>query len=259
MSDTVLLCLDCGNTRLKWGTYDPARQAWLAQGALVLTDIGRLPADVRASTAYVPPASIVGCIVANHEARAAIERGADALGAQLRWNESQATQCGVTNGYDEPAQLGADRWAALVGAHHLQPKSPCLVVTAGTATTIDRLDADGHFRGGLILPGVDLMRTALAHHTARLPLAEGDFQALPSNTKSAIASGCLLATCGAIERMFRPIAAEPGAICLLSGGAAGRFADLLDIPVRHVENLVLEGLAQIATAELNNSNNSAHN
>lgn len=250
MSDTVLLCLDCGNTRLKWGTYAARQQSWLAQGALSLVDIGRLPAEVRASAGYVQPTAIVGCIVANHEIRAGIERSVDVLKAPLRWNESQTAQCGVNNDYDDPAQLGADRWAALVGAHHLQPAAPCLVVTSGTATTIDRLDADGHFRGGLILPGVDLMRTALAQHTARLPLAEGEFQDLPRNTRSAIATGSLQATCGAIERMYRTIAAEPGAVCLLSGGAAGRFADLLDIPVCHVENLVLEGLAQIATAEL---------
>ncbi|MBV2235420.1 MAG: type III pantothenate kinase [Sterolibacterium sp.] len=250
MSDSLWLCLDCGNTRLKWGTYDPARQCWLAQGALLLTEIGRLPAEVRASPGYSTPLGVVGCIVANHEARAAIELGADALGAPLRWNESQAAQCGVTNGYDEPGQLGADRWAALIGARHLQPQAPCLVVTAGTATTIDRLDADGCFQGGLILPGVDLMRTALAHHTARLPLAKGDFQTLPRNTRAAIASGCLQATSGAIERMFRPIADEPAAICLLSGGAAGHFVNLLDIPLRHVENLVLEGLARVAVADL---------
>lgn len=94
------------------------------------------------------------------------------------------------------------------------------------------------------------MRTALAHHTARLPLAKGDFQALPRNTRAAIASGCLQATSGAIERMFRPIADDPAAICLLSGGAAGHFANLLDIPLRHVENLVLEGLARVAMANL---------
>jgi type III pantothenate kinase len=46
--------------------------------------------------------------------------------------------------------------------------------------------------------------------------------------------------------MFRPLAVTPGSVCLLSGGAADHFAGLLDIPVRRVENLVLEGLARIA-------------
>lgn len=243
------LCLDCGNTRLKWGIYDPEAACWLVQGALRLRDIGRLPAEVRARIPAYTPSRIIGCIVAGHEARASIEVGAAALGAPVLWNGSQATQCGVQNGYDDPAQLGPDRWAALIGARHLHPGAPCLVVTAGTATTMDHLDGHGVFQGGLILPGVNLMRTALAHHTARLPLTEGDFQALPRDTRTAIASGCLQATAGAIERMFRPLATAPDAICLLSGGAADRFAGLLDIPVRRVENLVLEGLVQIACTE----------
>lgn len=243
------LCLDCGNTRLKWGSYDPEQHRWLAQGALLLSDIGRLPAEVRAQPGFRQPSRIIACMVAGHEARAAIEIGASALGAPLRWNISQAAQAGVSNAYDDPGQLGADRWAALIGARHVHPQGACLVVTAGTATTIDHLDADGTFRGGLILPGVDLMRTALAHHTARLPLAAGDFQLLPRDTRSAIASGCLQATAGAVERMFRPLAACPDSLCLLSGGAAESFAGLLDIPVRRVENLVLEGLARIACAE----------
>lgn len=245
METPMLLCLDCGNTRLKWGAWEPGQGRWLAQGALALADIARLPEEIRG----LPRAGrILGCIVAGNEARAAIETAATTIGAPLAWNASRVAQCGVTNGYEEPAQLGADRWAALIGARHLHSHGPCLVVTAGTATTVDRLDADGTFRGGLILPGVDLMRTALAHHTARLPLAEGDFQPLPCNTRAAIASGCLQATAGAIERMYRPLAGEADAVCLLSGGAADRFAALLDIPLRRVENLVLEGLARIAVA-----------
>ncbi len=248
MDTPMLLCLDCGNTRLKWGAWAPAQGRWLAQGALALADIARLPEEIRGLPNCTPPECILGCIVAGNEARAAIETAAAAIGAPLIWNTSRTAQCGVVNGYEDPGQLGADRWAALIGARHLHPHGPCLVVTAGTATTVDRLDADGIFRGGLILPGVDLMRTALAHHTAHLPLAAGDFQELPRNTRAAIASGCLQATAGAIERMYRPLVSEADAVCLLSGGAADRFAALLDIPLRRVENLVLEGLARIAVA-----------
>ncbi len=249
----MLLCLDCGNTRLKWGAWDPAHSRWLAQGALALSEIPHLPDELRALTDRTPQtriARIIGCIVASSDARDAIEAAATVIGAPLIWNTSRPSQCGIVNSYEEPAQLGADRWAALIGARHLHPQGPCLVVTAGTATTVDHLDADGTFRGGLILPGIDLMLTALAHHTARLPLADGDFQELPRNTRAAIASGCLQATAGAIERMYRPLITNPSAICLISGGAAERFATLLDIPVRRVENLVLEGLARIAVTEI---------
>ena len=96
--------------------------------------------------------------------------------------------------------------------------------------------------------GIDLMRAALARNTARLPLAAGDFATQPRNTRTAIASGCLQATVGAVERMYVPLAAEPDALCLLSGGAADSFAALLDIPLRRIDNLVLEGLARIASS-----------
>jgi len=244
----MLLCIDCGNTRLKWGMYgnlpgsNSSGRQWLAQGALVLAEVGRLPEEIQA---LPRPTRIIACNVAGATTRAGIDACAAVIGSPLVWNESHAEQCGVHNGYEDPAQLGADRWAALIGAHHAHAGA-CLVVNAGTATTADVLDAAGIFQGGIILPGVDLMRTALAHNTARLPLAAGDFQPLPRNTRSAIASGCLQATAGAVGRMFAPLAAQEDAICLLSGGAADSFAALLDIPLRRIDNLVLEGLARIA-------------
>jgi len=160
--------------------------------------------------------------------------------AEPLWVTAQASQCGVTNGYADSSQLGADRWAALIGAWHLY-RGACLVVTTGTATTVDMLSASGLFRGGLILPGVELMKKALAEHTAGLPYAGGHYAEEPRNTADAIESGCVHAQAGAIERMFAKLGA--GAVCFLSGGAAPKVAGRLNIPLRVVENLTLEGLA----------------
>lgn len=239
-----LLCLDCGNSRLKWGLWS-TQAGWLRQAALPLADLDSLADSLHQLLPDQKPGAALGCIVAGATRRARLEEMLHALGLPLRWNESCPAQCGVFNGYDTPERLGADRWAALIAARHWHPDSPCLVVNAGTATTIDHLDATGHFRGGIILPGIDLMRHALAQQTAQLPLASSDFQLLPRNTHTAIVSGCLQATAGAIERMFRPLAATPGACCLMSGGAADALVPLLDIPLRRVENLVLEGLVRI--------------
>ncbi len=111
----------------------------------------------------------------------------------------------MRNLYENPERLGADRWAALIGARALHPHA-CVVVTAGTATTVDLLSAAGDFLGGLILPGVELMQQALARGTAQLPLADGRFALQPRRTVDAIRSGCLQAQAGAVERMFRQIA-----------------------------------------------------
>lgn len=233
-----ILCLDAGNSRLKCGLFDGKR--WRMQGALDYDAFDDLVAELSAA-----PARIVACNVAGDAVRQRIEALAARLGCPLDWLTSSASACGVRNAYDNPAQLGADRWAALIGARGLH-RGPVLVVMAGTATTIDVLDASGCFRGGFILPGFDLMRSALARNTAQLPLAEAEPSEFPRSTDEAIVSGCLAAQAGAVDRMFRRIAAEPHACCLLSGGGAQRLASVLDLPLKRVDNLTLEGLRRAA-------------
>src|SRR5258707_3910955 len=81
------------------------------------------------------------------------------------WVKAKRRECGVTNGYGRPDQLGADRWAALIGAWSIL-RGPCLVVSAGTATTVDILRGDGGFVGGGILPGLDLMKSSPGRNPA---------------------------------------------------------------------------------------------
>ncbi len=230
----MILCLDAGNTRLKYGLFDGS--SWNLQGVLdypAFDDlIPRLPAK---------PARIVACNVAGEIVRLRIETLAEESGIALIWLTSSAAACGVSNGYDNPQQLGADRWAALIGARALHA-GPCLVVMAGTATTIDALDDNGLFCGGLILPGLSLMRAALARNTADLPHAAGQFKARPTNTDDAIVSGALHATLGAIERLRDTL--DQDVLCLLSGGAAAELAAHFGGPYRLIDNLVLEGLAR---------------
>ncbi|QID18863.1 type III pantothenate kinase [Nitrogeniibacter mangrovi] len=230
------LLLDAGNSRLKWGLID--HDAWVAQGAFSHDE----PWDLGA---VLPPVggldAAFGVNVAGEGVAARVTEALRSWTVPLRWWTPEAACCGVRNGYDDPAQLGADRWAALVGAWHLQ-QGAALVVTAGTATTIDVLMGDGRFAGGLIVPGVELMKRALAGNTAQLPLVEGSMARLPTRTADAIHMGCLHAQAGAIERMFRYLSGESGAVCLINGGAAPMVMPLLGIPCRLVDNLVLEGV-----------------
>lgn len=233
------LLLDVGNTRLKWGLHDGA--SWQGQGAVLLSALDGF-ADVLAGLGQVHRvlgANVAGTMVGGR------------LGAMLAsrqlipvWIQPQAEGFGVLNRYTEPARLGADRWAALVGARALHGGA-ALVVTSGTATTADVLDAVGVFQGGVILPGLDLMRLSLARDTAQLPYSDGRFVAAPRRTADAIVSGCLQAQLGAIERMFRLVGSQPNAVCLLNGGAAATLAPHLECPLRVVDNLVLEGLARM--------------
>lgn len=237
----MILLIDAGNSRIKWRVVDAASAlVTVAEGALA-HDAAETLADVR--TRHPGLQRAFGCNVAG---AALATRIADACaGLRLNWLTSTASCAGVRNLYQHPAQLGADRWAAVIGARALHPHA-CVVVMAGTATTIDLLSGAGDFLGGLILPGVALMQHALARGTAQLPLAEGRFALQPRCTVDAIHSGCMQAQAGAIERMFGQIADQPNALCLLGGGAADSFADLLEIPVRRVDNLVLNGLGAVA-------------
>ena len=111
---------------------------------------------------------------------------------------------------------------------------------AGTATTIDRLEATGLFPGGMILPGSRLMKQSLHRATADLPLAQGRHSEAPRSTADAIETGCLEAQVGAIERAYARL--PQGARCFVTGGAASEIVPLLDFPVEEVEHLVLEGI-----------------
>jgi type III pantothenate kinase len=235
----MILCLDAGNSRLKFGLFDG--DGWLLKDALDYAAFdelfGRLPAQ---------PTRIVACNVAGEAVRLRIEALAASRALPLLWLGSSAAACGVSNAYDKPQQLGADRWAALIATRAMYPE-PAVVVMAGTATTIDALDGSGLFRGGLILPGLSLMRTALAGNTADLPHASGQFRSLPTNTDDAIVSGAIHATLGAIGRMRAALGSDP--LCLLSGGAADQLVHQMDYPHRRVDHLVLEGLARYSQAD----------
>lgn len=232
----MILCFDGGNSRLKWGLADAS--GWLEQGALEWQELVSLPARL---AAWGRPERALLASVAGPEAEAALQ--ALLPGLDLEPVRSTGAAAGVRNSYLQPGSLGVDRWCALIGARSLESR-PCLVVSAGTATTIDSLDGEGVFLGGLILPGLDMMQAALARGTARLPLAAGRHQAYPRETGDAIRSGCLEAQAGAVERAYQRL---PGAACcFLAGGAGPALAPLLSLPLRSEPYLVLEGVRQLA-------------
>ncbi len=114
--------------------------------------------------------------------------------------------------------------------------------------TVDALSADGVFLGGVIVPGLDLMRASLDAGTAQLRLAQGAFYYFPDNTADAIMSGAINALTGAIERMrgYMEETGQGSPLVVLSGGAAALLQPRLNTSVEWVDNLVLEGLLEIA-------------
>ncbi len=237
-----LLAIDIGNTRIKWGFAQDG--GWLRKGWLATAQ----PADLGAALAPLPAADrILIANVAGAAVRAQVEALLPASASVPDWLVSTALQCGVRSSYADPAALGPDRWAALIGARHLV-QTACVVVNAGTTMTVDALSGEGVFLGGCIVPGAALMRSALARDTANLALREGEFRFFPDNTGDAIASGAVNALAGAVERVAAYLQESTGAAprVLLSGGDAPLLEARLGLPLSVVDNLVLEGLLQIA-------------
>ena len=242
----MILAIDAGNSRVKWGWFEESDDGggWSSVATVSLIEFAASSDHVNPfSATHENPAHVIISNVAGEGAYQLLVNWTSIFEAEPQWLKASMQACGVRNGYERPEQLGPDRWAALIAARALEPGRACLVVNAGTATTVDALSGAGEFLGGMIVPGVDLMRFVLHEHTGRLPLQPGNFVGTPRNTVDAIETGCRQAQAGAVERMHRVLG---GGACIVSGGGGPALIERLDLPCRYVENLVLDGLARIA-------------
>jgi len=244
----MILAIDAGNSRVKWGWHDGS--GWTSIATVSLIEFAASSDHVNPfSVTHADPERIIISNVAGEGAHHLLVNWTSIFDAEPIWLRAESERCGVRNRYDVPERLGPDRWAALIAARELHV-GPCLVVNAGTATTVDMLSGDGTFLGGSILPGVELMRFVLHEHTGRLPIQEGRYSDAPRNTVDAIETGCRHAQAGAVERMYRVLRElERNPLCIVAGGAGRVLVDQLSVPRRYVENLVLDGLARIVLSE----------
>lgn len=243
------LLLDIGNSRIKWG--------FLREGVIRGTGgaaHGECPPDGLIAVWSERPARLVVSNVRGEEFAATLT--ACTLNA---WNllpefiTPSRHDFGVTNTYRDAEKLGADRWAALIAAHHLHHGAAC-IIDCGTAITIDTLSAEGKHLGGLILPGLTTMRKALSSQTATLPLAleqhVSELTPLAQDTRQAILQGTLYAAVAAIERVRADLSSRFAIQSwLITGGDAGQLMPLLSVTFKHEPDLVLQGLAIIAGGE----------
>ena len=243
------LLIDAGNTRVKWALAEKhaVPGEWQSSGALFhseLVALGDVLSQHQLRSAWV--SNVAGASIRSQ--LEALLRASGMPIESVHWFRSQAQCAGVINGYRDPSQLGCDRFASLLGARALFPEQALLVITAGTATTIDALDASGRFLGGMILPGLGTMAQSLALSTAQLPHVEArlSVSCFADNTLDAIVSGCVQAQVGAIMQARAQL---PSAFCVLSGGAAEYLLPYLPAPVEQVEQLVLRGLQVAALSE----------
>jgi type III pantothenate kinase len=248
----TFLALDIGNTRLKWAQYDAPKPGakLLAHGAEFLENIDKLAEGPWASLA--PPSRMLGCEVAGDAVKRRVQDQMELWDVPAQWVVASETEAGLTNGYDHPTRLGADRWVAMIGAYHHMlargPARPMVVVMVGTAVTVEAVDAGGRFLGGLILPGHGIMLRALESGTAGLHVPTGEVREFPTNTSDALTSGGTYAIAGAVERMIQHVRRHCGAepACLMTGGAGWKMAPSMSVPFELVDNLIFDGLLVIA-------------
>ena len=234
------LLVDSGNRSIKW--------AMLEDGEL--TEHGRVDRAAGQSlrdawmTVSKPQGVLVGNVAGDHGEQALREITQEYWQLDPDFISSTAACCGLTNSYANPVQLGVDRWLAMIAAKSLA-HGPAIVVDCGTAVTIDIVDEEGIFRGGVIMAGLGLSRAALRAGTAELEEYDANqITAIASSTATAVTSGTLIGLAGAIERVVQEQSAmlETAPTVYLSGGDAEKLLLLLNFNVEMRPDLVLHGL-----------------
>ncbi len=252
------LLVDAGNTRLKW--------AWLGSQGLVdsgepgdhgaIAHGGTVPDDllVRIGAASRQPTAIAIASVASASFTASLRAALGATGISVRQVTTAAAFGELRNGYGNPAQMGVDRWLALIGAWQRHRRALC-VVDAGTAVTLDVVDDQGQHLGGYIVPGAPLMRRALLGSTggidaaARLAaVADAEPLRWGRDTESCMALGATRALACLVMDSVKALALRSRAApaLLLTGGDASHLLAGLEAGPELRPQLVLEGLALAA-------------
>ncbi len=241
----MILLADVGNSRIKWRVWDGAEcrqrgqaahgeESWMELADRQWRDLPR-------------PQRVLMVSVAGSEIRMALAdwiRQVWSLEAQFV--TSTAVDCGIRNAYAEPERLGADRWVAMIAAHALTGEH-CYVVDCGTAVTIDALAADGQHLGGVIVPGMRLMREALYRETRQIPPETGEPHLLGYSTREGVWGGAAYAVASAIDGITERMIAQCGpGLRLLTGGDAEGVLPLLQNPYRLEPELIFTGLQVIA-------------
>jgi type III pantothenate kinase len=175
-------------------------------------------------------------------------QAATKLGAKEVLNLSAETDSGLTFGYGNPAEVGADRIADAVAAIALYG-APVIIADFGTATNIEVVNREGVFIGGIIAPGLQTSADALFAAAARLSRIslEVPKTVIGTNTADAVRSGLTYGEIDRIDGLVKRVFAELGypATVVATGGLSARVSEL-STTINYVnDDLTLEGLRLI--------------
>jgi type III pantothenate kinase len=248
MPENILL-LDIGNTRIKWASLNG--RTFLAGGELLHAAQLDSKNLTQISTDILPDRIVAACVAGNMTENKLQEWAQRQFQREIEYVTSVQQGYGVINAYSDPAQLGSDRWVAMIAAHHEWQGNLC-VIDAGTALTLDLVQSNGLHLGGYIFPGLDMMQRCLVEGT-EIPMSSDpviftENTRLGDSTIGCISNGALQGACGLVERTvlhFEKQRQEP-VKCIVAGGDGQLLADNLTIPCIIEPDLVLRGLGYIA-------------
>lgn len=236
----MILQMDVGNTRIKWRWLHPVDLSVLARGRGRFEELG-VPGDrplQRIELACVCSASRRDDLLA-----ACAERFP---GVPCVESRSMAQLGELRNSYLQPADMGVDRWLAMLEAYYCFAGGVA-VVDAGTAVTVDYVASDGHHIGGYILPGRQLMEQALDQGTAQVLFQsrEGDCPPQPGRSTQACVMGGQSWLCQALlQQVIKDAQAQDLRHIVVTGGDAERYVELAPNQLAHCPDLVLDGLSR---------------
>jgi len=247
----MILVIDVGNTRMKW--------AWLTsiglsdQQAVVHRDAKPgIWTTALFESGLKPQRVLVSNVAGPAMAKTLNRLTKKVFRVDVEFVTAAQEFQGLTNGYLDPSLLGADRWLALIGAW-TKARSALCVVDAGTAVKVDSVDGSGQHLGGLIAPGIHMMREALMNKTS--DIAAAVLQSTPSlagilanNTIAAVSRGAVFSLAGMADRAAEVIEQSTGTKpkLFITGGDAGMITGTMRTQGEIVPDLVLQGLAVIA-------------
>ncbi|MEO6696478.1 MAG: type III pantothenate kinase, partial [Gammaproteobacteria bacterium] len=229
MNTGKTLLLDAGNSRIKWGFL---RQGIIEDtGSAAYSEYSLNDLVAAWGTSHKPARLVVSNVRGEEFAASLTACTLNAWKLSPDFITSAKNGFGVTNAYHDAEKLGADRWAALIAAHHLYSGGVC-IVDCGTAITIDTLTAEGNHLGGLIMPGLTMMRRALGNQTSALPTVPeqliSELTPITGDTREAITQGVHYAAVAAVERVRADLVSRfEIQSWLITGGDAERLMPLL--------------------------------
>ena len=240
----MCLLIDIGNTRLKWAVKRPngihSGRAFFLKSQPLHRSFELAWKNLERPTRVIA-ANVAGAAIGDQISQ----------WIRLQWALDVEFVCsrrqdhGVRIAYPDPSKLGVDRWACLLALRHFYLLPAC-VVDCGTAITLDVLEKTGNHRGGVIMPGLELMKASLLQGTSEIADSCGTGRVrLANNTGEAIESGGILAAAGMVEMVLRELEREADASfsLIVTGGDARRVAAQLACRAILAPDLVLQGLA----------------